>query len=89
MSFTEQELSEGIRTNHEFSDNKRRLKRPRDSRDASQQGVGGIYVERTTGVRRFSTLKTIRSLRSLLAEMPFSPGLEPYMAQQKFKDRFW
>ena len=37
MSFTEQELSEGIRTNHEFSDNKRRLKRPKDSRDSSQQ----------------------------------------------------
>ena len=86
MSFNEQELSEGIRTNHEFSDNKRRLKRPRDSRDASQQGVGGTYVERTTGVRRFSTLKTIRSL---LAEKPFSPGLEPYRAPQKFKDRFW
>ena len=37
MSSNEQELSEGIRTNHELSDNKRRLKRPRDSRDSSQQ----------------------------------------------------
>ena len=38
MSFTEQRLSEGICTNHEFSDSKRRLKRPRDERDSSQHG---------------------------------------------------
>ena len=38
MSFTEQQLSEGIRTNHEFSDSKRRLKRPRDERDSLQHG---------------------------------------------------
>ena len=38
MSFTEQQLSEGIRTNHEFSDSERRLKRPRDERDSSQHG---------------------------------------------------
>ena len=36
MSFSQQEISEGIRTSHEFNNNKRRLKRPR-SRD-SQHG---------------------------------------------------
>ena len=51
MSFTEQQLSEGIRTSHDFSNNKRRLKRKRDARDWSQHT---ITIIKNTELRHFS-----------------------------------
>ena len=48
MSFTEQQLSEGIRTSHEFSNSKRRLKRKRDERDSSRQVINRFFTSTIT-----------------------------------------
>ena len=56
MSFTEQQLSEGIRTSHEFSNSKRRLKRNRDERDSSRQSGAKNLVPNRKGLLSVSDI---------------------------------
>ena len=72
MSFTEQQLSDGIRTNHEFSDSKRRLKRPRDVRDSSRQTLAKRLPSQCETVALFLSLANLWSPNILSKKFPLT-----------------